>query len=139
MPTCRSPNPDHATDITTAAIKMLRYLDRRIANHPIQWTCRVSIHTGNVVGSVFGVRRREHPRRMEALSEPMRITVSETTFQMIKSTIPCSPRGMLQIKGADQMNAYFVETASAPGRSRPQASRFGRWRRNSRRPIYGVP
>ena len=117
-----SPNPDHAIDITTAAIKMLRYLQRRNASHPVQWTCRIGIHTGSVVGSVVGVRKYIYDvfgdgvntaSRMQSLSEPMRITVSESTHQIIKSTIPCTPRGMFEIRGSDRMNIYFVEAALA--------------------------
>jgi adenylate cyclase len=123
-----SPNPDHAIDITTAAIKMLRYLERRNANHPIQWTCRVGVHTGSVVGSVIGVRKYIYDvfgdgvntaSRMQSLSEPMRITVSEPTYQLIKSTIPCSPRGMFELKGAERMNVYVVETSPGPAESGP--------------------
>ena len=117
-----SPNPDHAIDITTAAIKMLRYLARRNAQHPIQWTCRVGIHTGSVVGSVVGVRKYIYDvfgdgvntaSRMQSLSDPMRITVSEPTYRLIKSTIPCTERGMFELKGADRMNVYVVEAAGA--------------------------
>ncbi|HWV52184.1 adenylate/guanylate cyclase domain-containing protein [Pseudorhodoplanes sp.] len=129
-----SPNPDHAIDITTAAIKMLRYLERRNASHPVEWTCRIGIHTGSVVGSVVGVRKYIYDvfgdgvntaSRMQSLSEPMRITVSEPTFQRIKSAIPCTPRGMFEIRGADRMNIYFVDaaiSASDPDTSGPGSS-----------------
>jgi hypothetical protein len=114
-----SSNPEHATDIATAAIKILRYLERRNAQHDIQWTCRVGIHTGSVVGSVVGVRKYIYDvfgdgvntaSRMQSLSEPMKITVSEPTFKLIRSTIPCIPRGEFEIKGADKMNVYFIDT-----------------------------
>lgn len=117
-----SPNPDHATDIATAAIKILRYLERRNAQHDIQWTCRVGIHTGSVVGSVVGVRKYIYDvfgdgvntaSRMQSLSEPMKITVSEPTYQLIRTTIPCSPRGDFEIKGADRMPVYFIDAASS--------------------------
>ncbi|ARQ01742.1 adenylate/guanylate cyclase domain-containing protein [Pseudorhodoplanes sinuspersici] len=114
-----SANPDHATDIATAAIKILRYLERRNAQHDIQWTCRVGIHTGSVVGSVVGVRKYIYDvfgdgvntaSRMQSLSEPMKITVSEPTCKLICSTIPCMPRGEFEIKGTDKMNVYFIDT-----------------------------
>ena len=117
-----SANPDHATDIATAAIKILRYLERRNAQHDIQWTCRIGIHTGSVVGSVVGVRKYIYDvfgdgvntaSRMQSLSEPMKITVSESTYNLIRATIPCTPRGEFEIKGADKMPVYFIETDSS--------------------------
>ena len=116
-----SPNPDHATDIATAAIKILRYLERRNAQHEIKWTCRIGIHTGSVVGSVVGVRKYIYDvfgdgvntaSRMQSLSEPMKITVSDPTFKLIGSLIPCVSRGEFEIKGADKMKIYFIDTAA---------------------------
>jgi class 3 adenylate cyclase len=113
-----SPNPDHALDITNAAIKILRYLRRRNLTHPIEWTCRIGIHTGSVVGSVVGIRKYIYDvfgdgvntaSRMQSLSEPMQITVSERTYQIIKNAIPCVPRGEVEIKGAERMSAYQVD------------------------------
>ncbi len=117
-----SSNPDHAIDIVTAAIKILRYLERRNAQHEIKWTCRIGIHTGSVVGSVVGVRKYIYDvfgdgvntaSRMQSLSESMKITVSKPTYDLIRPTIPCTARGEFEIKGADKMNVYFVDTGAA--------------------------
>jgi len=113
-----SPNPDHALDITTAAIKILRYLRRRNLSHPIEWTCRIGIHTGSVVGSVVGIRKYIYDVfgegvntacRMQSLSEPMRITVSERTYQIIRNTIPCIAKGEIESKGDDKIKFYVVD------------------------------
>jgi class 3 adenylate cyclase len=113
-----SPNPDHALDITSAAIKILRYLRRRNLTHPIEWTCRIGIHTGSVVGSVVGIRKYIYDvfgdgvntaSRMQSLSEPMQITVSEQTYQIIKNAIPCKPKGEVEIKGAERVRVYRVD------------------------------
>lgn len=117
-----SANPDHALDITNAAIKIIGYLKRRNLTHPISWTCRIGIHTGSVVGSVVGIRKYIYDvfgdgvntaSRMQSLSEPMRITVSEPTYQIIKGAIPCLDRGANEIKGAKRMNIYFVDMPEA--------------------------
>jgi hypothetical protein len=50
---------------------------------------------------------------MQSLSEPMRITVSEPTYQIIKGAIPCLDRGANEIKGAGRMNIYFVDMPEA--------------------------
>lgn len=114
MPT---PNPDHATDITTAAIKALRYLRRRNADHPIEWTCRIGIHTGSVVGSIVGIRKYIYDvfgdgvntaSRMQALAQPMHIAVSEQTYRIIKSTIACVPKGQFEVKGGEMVSVYEI-------------------------------
>ena len=103
-PACRAPT-DHALDITKAAIKILRYLRRRNLTHPIEWTCPIGIHTGSVVGSVVGIRKYIYDvfgdgvntaSRMQALSDPMQITVSDCTYQIIKNAIPAYPRERLR-------------------------------------------
>ena len=115
MPT---PNPDHAEHVVTAARKMLRYLRRRNDDHDIQWICRIGVHTGSVVGSVVGVRKYIYDvfgdginmaSRMESLSEPMRITISERTHELVKERITCTDRGMIDVKGTGPMRLYFVD------------------------------
>lgn len=117
-----SPNPDHALDITNAAIKILRYLQRRNEDHPIEWTCRIGIHTGSVVGSVVGIRKYIYDvfgdgvntaSRMQALAEPMHIAVSEQTYRVIKGAIPCVPKGEFEVKGGERVNVYGVATGEA--------------------------
>jgi class 3 adenylate cyclase len=117
-----SPNPDHALDITRAAIKILRYLRRRNQTHPIEWTCRIGIHTGSVVGSVVGIRKYIYDvfgdgvntaSRMQSLSEPMQITVSEQTYRLIRTEIPCVPKGEVELKGAEKAAIYQVDASEA--------------------------
>jgi adenylate cyclase len=120
-----SSNPDHAVDITNAATKMIRYLQRRNGTHPIQWICRIGIHTGSVVGSVVGIRKYIYDVfgdgvntacRIQSLAEPMRIAVSERTQELIRGSIACRPRGELETKGADRLKVYFVEAGEGgPG------------------------
>lgn len=119
MPT---PNPDHATDITTAAIKILRYLRRRNADHPIEWTCRIGIHTGSVVGSVVGIRKYIYDvfgdgvntaSRMQALARPMCVTVSEQTYRIIKREFACTPKGQFEMKSGDLISVYEVADGDA--------------------------
>ena len=46
--------PDHTQNIARAALRILRYLDRRNAAHPEQWHCRIGINSGPVIGSIVG-------------------------------------------------------------------------------------
>ena len=79
-------NPDHAISAAKCASKMIRYLERRNATHQHQWLARIGIASGSVVGSVVGVQKYIYDvfgpavnlaSRLQALSEPMEITVSK--------------------------------------------------------------
>ncbi|MEX0282015.1 MAG: adenylate/guanylate cyclase domain-containing protein [Arenibacterium sp.] len=78
------PNPDHAMAAAQCAAKMIRYLERRNSTHQHRWQARIGIATGSVVGSVVGVQKYIYDvfgpavnmsARLQALSEPMEITV----------------------------------------------------------------
>lgn len=47
----------HATAVANAAIRFIRYIDRRNANSETAWQCRIGMATGPVVGSVVGVQK----------------------------------------------------------------------------------
>lgn len=53
------PDPvrDHAGSVASAAVRFLRYLERRNATHPIRWEARIGIASGSVIGSVVGVQK----------------------------------------------------------------------------------
>ncbi|MEM6824668.1 MAG: adenylate/guanylate cyclase domain-containing protein [Pseudomonadota bacterium] len=53
------PDPvnDHAGSVANAAIRFLRYLERRNTSHPIQWSARIGLASGPVIGSVVGVQK----------------------------------------------------------------------------------
>lgn len=111
-------NPDHAHNIARVALRMLRYIERRNATHAEPWHCRVGINTGSVIGSLVGVQKYVYDifgpgvnmaARMETLSEPMRITISENTYELIKDDFECTERGDFDVKGFGSQKLYFLE------------------------------
>ncbi len=48
------PNQDHAMAVANSCVRFLRYLVRRNESHPIQWTARIGVASGSVIGSVVG-------------------------------------------------------------------------------------
>jgi len=46
---------------------------------------------------------------MESNSEPMRINVSENTYEIIKDKFIFTPRETIEVKGKGSMKMYFVE------------------------------
>ena len=118
MPT---PNPDHAPNIVRSAVEIVDYLDERNKSSEIQWKIRIGIHTGKVVGGVVGVKKYIYDvfgdtintaSRMETLSEPMRINISDTTRHHLDNQFPLEEREPVQVKGKGLMNMYFVSRNS---------------------------
>jgi len=117
---CGMPNRDseHAVNITRAALEMIEYLKKRNETHNIRWQARVVIHSGAVVGGIVGTKKYIYDifgdtvntaSRVENSSESMRVTVSETTYNLIADSFTCTPRGATELKGKGNVNLFFVE------------------------------
>jgi class 3 adenylate cyclase len=70
------------------------------------------------VGGIVGVKKYiddffgdtiNTTSRMESNSEPMRINVSETTYQILKDKFKFTQREPMEIKGKGKMQMYFLE------------------------------
>jgi len=46
---------------------------------------------------------------MESLSEPMKITISENTYRLIKDDFICTERGEFEVKGFGQQVLYYLD------------------------------
>jgi adenylate cyclase len=112
------PNPEHAQSIARVALRMRRYLERRNAAHPQEWNARFGINTGTVIGSLVGIQRYVYDlfgpgvnlaARMEAISEPMRITVSQKTHDLLEDDFILSERGEVDVKGFGPQRLYYLE------------------------------
>lgn len=102
------PTPDHAKSVANAAIRFVRYLNRRNASHPNQWRCRVGLSTGSVVGSVVGIQKYVYDifgpavnmaSRLQEFSEPMQISVQDEMAATLKVEFDIEPMGTREIRG----------------------------------------
>ncbi len=110
--------PDHAQSIAKVALRMRRYIERRNAAHPEEWRCRIGINAGPVIGSLVGVQKYVYDlfgpgvnlaARMESLSEPMKITLCEETYDLIKDDFICTELGEVDVKGFGMKLLYNLE------------------------------
>jgi class 3 adenylate cyclase len=78
-----------------------------------------------VIGSLVGIQKYVYDifgpginmaARMEHLSESMRITISESTYQLIKDDFVCTERGEFEVKGFGTSKIYFLERELPRGR-----------------------
>lgn len=111
-------NPDHPRNIARAALRMRRYLERRNQAHPQKWEARIGINSGPVIGSLVGVQKYVYDlfgpgvnlaSRMETVSEPMRITLNESTKRLLEEGFTFTDRGEFEVKGFGTQHLYFLD------------------------------
>jgi adenylate cyclase len=111
--------PGHASNIAKVALRMKRYLEKRNAAHTEKWLCRIGINTGPVIGSIVGIQKYVYDifgpgvnlaARLEALSDPMQITLCEDTYDLIRDDFLCSELGEVEIKGFGVKKLYSLES-----------------------------
>ncbi|GKX35370.1 MAG: hypothetical protein MnENMB40S_29880 [Rhizobiaceae bacterium MnEN-MB40S] len=102
------PTPDHARAAANAAIRFIRYLERRNASHPHQWQCRIGLGVGSVVGSVVGIQKYvydifgpavNHATRLQCFSEPMQISVQDEMARALSEQFELENMGVQSISG----------------------------------------
>jgi len=110
------PNQNHAENMLTSSIEIIDYLEKRNLTSQVQWKIRIGIHTGRVTGGVVGIKKYIYDvfgdtintaSRMESNSEPMRINISPTTYELLKDTFPFMEREAREVKGKGLMKMYF--------------------------------
>jgi class 3 adenylate cyclase len=119
---CGLPEPasDHAQAIARTALMFVRYLKRRNQSHEHQWHCRVGIAPGPVIGSVVGIQKYVYDifgpginlaSRLEALSEPMEITLTEEMYALLQGEFHMEPKGEAEVRGFGSQRLYRLTGA----------------------------
>jgi class 3 adenylate cyclase len=107
--------PDHASNVARLALRIKRYIERRNEAHPEKWQCRMGVNSGAVIGSLVGVQKYVYDifgpginlaARIESVSEPMQITVSERTHELLRDDFEMEDRGEHDLKGFGKINVY---------------------------------
>jgi adenylate cyclase len=122
------PNPDHATSVAHAAVRFIRYLERRNESHQYKWYARIGLGTGATVGSVVGIQKYVYDvfghsvnlaSRLQALADPMTIVAPEEMKFALIDEFKIADLGHHQIKGLGDMELISVS-------SNLQVARVGR-------------
>jgi len=114
------PTTDHAFKMVQAAFELAQVMED-LKKNPVKdivpFEVRIGINTGPIVAGVVGLNKFAYDiwgdsvnvaSRMETLSEPGRINISESTYQIIKDVYECEARGEVQVKNKGNMKMYFV-------------------------------
>jgi adenylate cyclase len=112
-------DPLHAEHIVKAAIEINEFVKARkqqLGENAFE--ARIGIHSGNVIAGIVGVKKFSYDiwgdtvntaARMEQNSEPGRINISQTTYDLIKAKFYCEYRGEIDAKNNGKLGMYFVE------------------------------
>jgi predicted ATPase/class 3 adenylate cyclase len=114
-------NKDHnAENVVKAAMEIVEVIrDFQLReNEKGFFNIRIGIHTGPLIAGVVGNKKFAYDiwgdtvntaARMEQNSEPNRINISQSTYELVKDKFSCSFRGKQPAKNKGMIEMYFVE------------------------------
>jgi ligand-binding sensor domain-containing protein/class 3 adenylate cyclase len=137
---CGLPLPDEncARNIVLAGIDMLKYLERRNEESANLIEIRIGVDSGSIVGGVVGVKKYifdvfgdtvNTAFRLESLSIPMGMTVSEKVARLVGPEIPLLPRPARIVKGKGMMPSYYVLYRGKSGAPRDNTAAIAEYSR----------
>lgn len=114
---------DHAIIMLKAAIEIRNAVEAMYTERTSQgleaWHIRIGIHSGTVVAGIIGESKFAYDiwgdtvntaARMESSSEPGKINISETTYDLVKNSFKTTYRGKIQAKNKGELNMYFADS-----------------------------
>ncbi len=114
-------NKASAVDVINSAIQMIEFSKQRVEERKnsgrASFEIRVGVSTGPVVSGIVGIKKFQFDiwgyavnvaARMEQYSEPGRINISSSTYELIKEYFNCEYRGKLPAKGLGEIEMYYV-------------------------------
>ena len=79
---------------------------------------RIGVNSGSVVAGVIGQNKFHYDvwsdavniaSRMESHGMPGRIQIARPTYELIQDEFICEPRGVIDVKGRGEMEAWFLQ------------------------------
>lgn len=122
---CGLPASDvnHALNVANAAIEIKQYMiARKQQLGDKTFEIRIGIHSGSVVAGIVGVKKFAYDiwgdtvntaARMEQNSEPGKINISQTTYELVKDNFDCTYRGEITAKNKGELSMYFITGVKA--------------------------
>lgn len=112
----------HAIQILNAAFDIMHFMNaekqKKAKLGKSFFEIRIGVHSGSVVAGIVGLKKFAYDiwgdtvntaSRLETNSQPNKINISGTTYQLIKNNFECTYRGKIHAKGKGEIDMYFVE------------------------------
>lgn len=113
-----TPNEHHAEQVVSAAQEIRAFMVNRHAQLSDKtFEVRIGVHSGEVVAGIVGVKKFAYDiwgdtvntaARMEQNSQPGKINISQTTYELVQDKFTCIYRGELEAKNKGKLKMYFV-------------------------------
>jgi class 3 adenylate cyclase len=109
---------DHALALAELALDMLARIRELSAHHGEDFSVRIGINTGPVVGGVIGKKKFIYDvwgdtvniaSRMESTGSPGSVQVSHETYLRIQDLYVFEDRGEIEVKGKGLMRTWFIK------------------------------
>ena len=108
---------EQAVKTVSLGLAMIEESDRRpFHGQPLR--LRIGVHSGPVVGGVIGSRKLAFDlwgdtvnvaSRLEGLSKPGRVMVSEATWALVRDEFDCEAQAVSELRGHATMRTYSIE------------------------------
>lgn len=111
-------NEAHAVDAVNAALDIIDFVTERKKQVAYGLDIRIGINSGSLIAGIIGVKKFAYDiwgdtvniaARMEQSSEPGKVNISESTYQLVKDSVDCTHRGKVDAKHKGEMDMYFVK------------------------------
>lgn len=114
---------NHAEVLTQLALEMRQY----VCTHDFEGkrlSVRIGINSGPVVAGVIGYRKFAYDlwgdavntaSRMESHGQADIVQITKSTYELIKDSFDCEPRGCISVKGKGEMEVWHVVSAKQRG------------------------
>jgi class 3 adenylate cyclase len=109
---------DHALALAELALDMLARIAELGAQYQEDFSVRIGINTGPVVGGVIGKKKFIYDvwgdtvniaSRMESTGSPGAVQVSHETYLRIRSMYVFEDRGEIEVKGKGRMRTWLIK------------------------------
>jgi len=112
---------DHAQRMVRAAFEIAAFVEatkKDVSAGDLTFDIRIGINTGPVVAGVVGTKKFAYDiwgdtvnvaSRMESMSEPGKINISHSTYELIKEDVECEYRGEIEAKNRGKVKMYFAK------------------------------
>jgi len=111
-------NEKHAQNAVLAALDIIEFVSQRKKQVTYGLDIRIGINSGSLIAGIIGVKKFAYDiwgdtvniaARMEQSSEPGKVNISHSTYQLIKDNFECAHRGKIDAKHKGEMDMYFVK------------------------------